>query len=199
MENVATILDFWFGSESDDKAVADAQATLWWSKTATVDLAMRERFATLTDKAAAHAFDDWAETSAGLLALILLTDQFPRNMYRETPRAFAFDPLARAWCKQGLRNGLYATLRPIEQVFFFLPLEHSEALDDQDHAVDLFARLLTIAPPPHRDTFAGFHDFAIRHREVIRRFGRFPHRNDILGRPSTPEERAFLQEKGSRF
>ncbi|MFC7515598.1 DUF924 family protein [Herbaspirillum sp. GCM10030257] len=199
MENVATILDFWFGSEADDKAVADGQAKLWWSKNAAVDLAMRERFATLTDKAASHALDDWADTSAGLLALILLTDQFPRNMYRETPRSFAFDALALAWCKQGLGDGLYATLRPIEQVFFFLPLEHSESLDDQDHAVELFAELLAKAPPPHRDTFAGFHDFALRHREVIRRFGRFPHRNDILGRTSTPEELAFLQEKGSRF
>ncbi|WP_233575628.1 DUF924 family protein [Noviherbaspirillum saxi] len=197
--NAVTIIDFWFGSEQDDRAVADRQAALWWSKNTALDADMRERFAGATRDAAAHALDDWADTSAGLLALILLTDQFPRNMYRDTPQSFAFDELARDWCKQGLHQGMHATLRPIERVFFYLPLEHSESLADQDLAVSLFSELAAKALPLHRTAFDGFYGFAIRHREVIRRFGRFPHRNHILGRDSTPEEIAFLQEKGSSF
>lgn len=150
-------------------------------------------------QAAAHELDNWTQTPAGCLALILLTDQFPRNIYRDTPRAFAFDPLARAWCKEGLRNRMHESLRPIERVFFYLPLEHSESLDDQLHAVALFEELVTIVPQEQRNTFDGFVDYAHRHHEVIGRFGRFPHRNRILGRTSTEEELRFLEQKGSSF
>jgi uncharacterized protein (DUF924 family) len=199
MENPATIIEFWFGLDTDDKQTADRQAKLWWSKNEELDAEMRERFAPWLDKAAAHELDGWTETAAGRLALILLTDQFPRNIHRGTPQSFAYDALARAWCKEGLREGVQATLRPIERVFFYLPLEHSESLADQEQAVALFGELLDAVPPAHRNAFQGFYDFAVRHHDVIRRFGRFPHRNQILDRPSTPEELAFLQQKGSSF
>lgn len=199
MENPASIIEFWFGLDADDKLTADRQAGLWWSKNEALDAAMRERFGPWLDKAAAHQLDGWAATAAGRLALILLTDQFPRNIHRGTPQSFACDALARAWCKEGLREGVQATLRPIERVFFYLPLEHSESLADQEQAVALFAELLDGVPAAQRQTFQGFYDFALRHQEVIRRFGRFPHRNSILGRASTPEEVAFLQQKGSSF
>lgn len=199
MENPASIIEFWFGLDADDKLTADRQAKLWWSKNEMLDAAMRERFGPWLDKAAASRLDDWAESAAGRLALILLTDQFPRNIHRGTPQSFAYDALARAWCKEGLREGVHTTLRPIERVFFYLPLEHSESLADQEQAVALFAELLDGAPAAHRETFQNFYDFAVRHQEVIRRFGRFPHRNSILGRVSTAEEAAFLQQKGSSF
>lgn len=199
MENPASIIEFWFGLDADDKLAADRQAKLWWSKNEALDAAMRERFGSLLDQAAARELDGWAGTAAGRLALILLTDQFSRNIHRGTPQSFAYDALARAWCREGLREGVQAVLRPIERVFFYLPLEHSESIADQEQAVALFAELLDGVPPAHRQTFQGFYDFAVRHHEVIRRFGRFPHRNQILGRPSTPEEREFLQQKGSSF
>jgi len=199
MENPASIIEFWFGLDADDKLTADRQASLWWSKNEALDAGMRERFGPWLDQAASHRLDGWAETAAGRLALILLTDQFPRNIHRGTPQSFAYDALARTWCKEGLREGVQAKLRPIERVFFYLPLEHSESLADQEQAVALFAELLDGVPASHRDTFRGYYDFAVRHREVISRFGRFPHRNRILSRESTAEELVFLQQKGSSF
>lgn len=199
METVGSIRQFWFGVGGDDAEVAARQTKLWWAKDAAVDRAIAARFAGCTDRAAAHALDDWKATADGRLALILLTDQFPRNMYRDTPQAFAFDALARAWCEEGLQEGADRLLRPVERVFFYLPLEHSESLEDQLHAVALFEQLLDEVPAVHKTAFAGFLDFAQRHREVIEHFGRFPHRNRILGRASTEEEQAFLRQKGSSF
>jgi uncharacterized protein (DUF924 family) len=133
------------------------------------------------------------------LALILLLDQLPRAIHRDTAAAFAQDAKARRVAGQGLDSGADRLLRPIERLFFYLPFEHSEVLDDQDRSVELFRELLLEVPPSHRETFAGFVDYAVRHRDVIKQFGRFPHRNVILGRESTPEEKAFLEQPGSSF
>lgn len=199
MENPAAILDFWFGTNKDDAAVASERAKLWWIKRDETDSTIRERFEAVVRKAAQRELDAWAESPQGRLALIILADQFPRNMYRNTPEAFGCDELARAWCKEGLRNNVHCALRPIERVFFYLPLEHSESLDDQDRSVALFRELVDSVGEQGREVFAGFLDYARRHREVIARFGRFPHRNRILGRESTEEEIAFLKEPGSSF
>jgi uncharacterized protein (DUF924 family) len=199
METIETINAFWFGSRADDKSAADERASLWWSKNPAVDDNIRQRFASCTTQAAHGELDAWMASPSGRLALILLTDQFPRNMYRDTPKAFAYDHLANAWCKEGVLFGADRALRPIERVFFYLPLEHAESMDDQDRAVGLFEELAAQAQPEHKESFDGFLDFAVRHRDVIRRFGRFPHRNRILGRESTEEERAFLQQKASSF
>ncbi|HEY8608525.1 MAG TPA: DUF924 family protein [Noviherbaspirillum sp.] len=197
-ESVGSILAFWFGP-GDDATVAAARSRLWWGKDDATDRAMATRFAGCIDAAATGALDAWAATPAGRLALILLTDQFPRNIHRGTPRAFALDARARRFCMEGLTQGVDRLLRPIERVFFYLPLEHSESMPDQERAVALFAQLLADVPADQRAAFAGYHDFALRHREVVERFGRFPHRNAILGRTSTPAEIAFLQQKGSSF
>ncbi|QAU33092.1 DUF924 family protein [Janthinobacterium sp. 17J80-10] len=199
METPESILAFWFGTAADDAAVAAAQSKLWWAKDAATDALMHQRFESTLAMAASGALADWGGTPQGRLALILLTDQFSRNMYRDSAAAFAYDALALAWCRQGLDLGIDQRLRPIERVFFYLPLEHSETLDDQALSVALFGRLLQQVPPEQRTVFEGFHDFAERHRVIIARFGRFPHRNAILGRASTVEETAFLQEKGSSF
>lgn len=199
METRESIREFWFGTQADDDAVSSEKSTLWWAKDGATDALMLQRFEQALERAASGALDDWAATPAGRLALILLTDQFPRNMYRNTAKAFAYDGMALKWCKEGVALGAERQLRPIERVFFYLPLEHSEALGDQDMAVSLFERLLQDVPPEQKTVFAGFHDFAVRHRVIIERFHRFPHRNAILGRASTPEEAAFLRQKGSSF
>ncbi|WP_420473265.1 DUF924 family protein [Noviherbaspirillum sp. ST9] len=199
MENPASVLEFWFGTSKDDAAVASERAKLWWIKRDETDGVIRERFEHMVRKAAERELDAWSESAQGRLALLILTDQFPRNMYRNTPEAFAFDAMAREWCKEGLRNNAHHALRPIERVFFYLPLEHSESMDDQEQAVALFRELMDSVGEAGREVFAGFLDYAVRHREVIARFGRFPHRNRILGRESSAEEIAFLKEPGSSF
>lgn len=199
METQDTILEFWFGSNTDDKAVAAEQSKLWWMKHPETDKRIRQRFEAYVTKAANRELDIWSATPRGRLALILLTDQFPRNIYRDTPQAFSFDALARSWSKEGIRQGLDKSLRPIERVFFYLPLEHSESLEDQEQSIALYQALVAGAGLEEKSTFDGFLDFAVRHRNIVKRFGRFPHRNRILGRESTAEEIAFLQEKGSSF
>jgi uncharacterized protein (DUF924 family) len=133
------------------------------------------------------------------LALILLLDQLPRAIHRATPAAFAQDSKARRVAGRGLESGADRLLRPIERLFIYLPFEHSEDIADQDRSVELFRELAASVPKAHLRTFAGFVDYAVRHREVIARFGRFPHRNLILGRESTPEEKAYLEQPGSSF
>jgi uncharacterized protein (DUF924 family) len=199
MESPATIRTYWFGRQPDDLAVIAECSHRWWSKKSAVDLDITQRFEAVMSLAQERALDHWASSPQGLLALILLTDQFPRNVYRDTGKAFSFDPLARAWCEAGLQSGADLELRPIERVFFYLPLEHSESLADQERSVNLYEKLIAGLDGVHRAEFEGFLWFAKRHREIIQRFGRFPHRNEILGRESTPEEISFLQEKGSSF
>lgn len=199
METADTIRTFWFGAQTDDAIVANEQAALWWRKDTNTDEQICRRFGALTASASRGDLDAWLSAAEGRLALILLTDQFPRNMYRNTPKAFAFDPLAVAWCKDGLRENMHDALRPIERVFFYLPLEHSESREDQELSVGLFTELLEKVKPEAQPAFEGFLDFAVRHRDIIARFGRFPHRNQILGRESSTEEIDFLREKGSSF
>lgn len=202
VESPESIHRFWFGTDAacvDDAIVAARQSKLWWAKDEAADREIRERFAPWISRAGQPALAAWEHTGAGLLALVLLTDQFPRNAFRDTPHAFAFDGLARHWCRALLDGPHYATLRPIERVFALLPLEHSESLEDQDECVWRMRDVHRNAAPAFAATAAGYVDFAIRHRDIVARFGRFPHRNAILGRASTPEEAAFLATPGSGF
>ena len=200
MDNVRDeLLAFWFGDDSDDAAVAAAKAELWWGHSPATDELLRERFGAAATAAAADDLDHWAESPRGRLALILLLDQLPRAIHRDTPEAFAQDAAARILAEQGLESGMDELLRPIERLFLYLPLEHSEDLEDQDRCVELFRELAESIPEDERPTFLNFVDYAQKHREVIARFGRFPHRNRILGRESTPEEETFLEQPGSSF
>lgn len=199
MENPDSILHFWFGTQLDDAEVAQQQSKLWWSKNPEIDEEIRTRFVDLTEAAARRGLDDWSASTKGTLAHIILTDQFPRNMYRGTAKMFAWDAQALAWCLSGMERGIDKVLRPIERVFFYLPLEHSESLHHQDMSVQCYTALADNAILQARETFQGFLFFAQRHRQVIAQFGRFPHRNQALGRISTPEEVAFLKTPGSSF
>lgn len=199
MENQKTIIEFWFGQKMDDRAVAEERSSLWWSKDPPTDAEIRRRFESLLIAAKSGDLDDWRLSIDGRLALILLTDQFPRNIYRDIPAAFGFDDLARNLCVEGLATRADRELRPIERVFFYLPLEHSEDLDDQNRCVALFRELAEEVGADLKATFENFVDFALRHHVIIERFGRFPHRNSILGRQSTQEEIEFLAQPGSSF
>ena len=194
------LLDLWFGDEADDAIRAKRQAPLWWGKNSETDALLSNRFGELAKAAAEGSLAHWADLPDGRLALILLLDQLPRNIHRGTPAAFVQDPLARDLCLKGLVLGADNALSPLARVFFYLPLEHAESREQQARSVALFEALAAEQTgTPAQETFAGFADFARRHQVIIERFGRFPHRNDILGRTSTPEEAEFLQQPGSGF
>ncbi|MED7771273.1 DUF924 family protein [Aeromonas dhakensis] len=194
------LLTFWFGEESDDVTRAKRQAPLWWGKNSDTDALLASRFGDQASAAAAGELAHWAEAAEGRLALILLLDQLPRNIHRGTPAAFAQDAKARDLCLKGLSLGADLALPPLERVFFYLPLEHAESREQQARSVTLFEGLAAEqADGPAQETFAGFADFARRHQVIVERFGRFPHRNAILGRASTAEETDFLLQPGSGF
>jgi uncharacterized protein (DUF924 family) len=187
------VIDFWFGApgSADDGKPRRA----WFVKDAAFDTVIRERFGAAIDKALAGTLQSWdAEGPGGTLARILLLDQFTRNAYRDTPAAFAGDALALGAARAMVDSGADAALAPLRRAFVYLPFEHAEDLQDQARAVALFSALA--GTHPGLDDML---DYARRHQAVIARFGRFPHRNAILGRESTPEEVAFLREPGSRF
>ncbi len=202
MDTPATIHAFWFGAtadEDDEAAIIARQSALWWKKQPAVDAEIRQRFAPLVGRAAVGELDDWLRSPRGRLALVLLTDQFPRNIWRGQAAAFAFDVLALRWAKEAVARGLDRDARPIERVFLYLPLEHSEELADQRAAVRLFDALAGEVTPEQRPAFAGYLDYARRHLEIIERFGRFPHRNAALGRETRAAEAEFLRQPGSAF
>lgn len=171
-----TIERFWF---------ADDMRQAWFRSTPTLDAEIRERFHDVWQHAARGELDDWADTPEGALALVVVLDQFPLNMFRDVPEAFSTEAAALAVARRAVDTGFDQALSPERRAFLYMPFMHSEDLADQERAVALFeaARL--------SDNLR----FARHHREIIRRFGRFPHRNGILGRQSTPEEIAYLASK----
>lgn len=199
LESAASIRQFWFGGSADDRITGQQQAALWWSKNEAQDRQLQLRFEPTLAAAAQGRLDHWAESAEGVLALILLTDQFPRNMYRGDDRAFSFDAQALHWCRQALERRFDQALRPIERVFVYLPLEHSEELADQQAALELFHALVQEAPVDRQDIYRGYLDYALQHQAIIARFGRFPHRNALLGRSSTAAELEFLAGPHSSF
>ncbi len=179
-----TVLEFWF---------TEASPADWFERSDAFDAKIRERFAGALEAARAGGLDDWAATPRGCLALIILIDQFSRNLYRDSPEAWSADPTVLALTRRALEAGHDAELGKDERKFLYMPLMHSEALADQEDCVRLFREL---ADGDAEDISL---DFAVRHRDIVARFGRFPHRNETLGRASTAEEIAFLEEPNSSF
>lgn len=186
------VLDFWF-LPPDHPSHGQARAE-WFRKDDAFDAQIRERFGALIDTAIAGGVRAWEATPPGALARIIVLDQFTRNVYRGTPRAFAGDSQALALAVSMTEQGLDRQLPPMLRAFVYLPFEHAEDLAMQARAVELF-QLLSQAQPG----FESMLDYAQRHQEVIARFGRFPHRNAILGRASSPQEVEFLRQPGSSF
>jgi len=197
MDRIEEILHFWFGDLQNLNL--KERLKLWFGGGEETDGRIRDKFESDLLRAIRGDYARWEETPRGSLALILLLDQFSRNIYRDTPRAFAQDAMALGVCLRGINQGKDLALHPIERAFFYLPLEHSENLDNQQQSVRAFESLVPSAPEEMKGTFEEFLDYAIRHYEIIKRFGRFPHRNEILGRPSTEEEKEFLTQPGSSF
>jgi len=186
------VLDFWFGPA--DSAGFGAERKAWFTKDADFDRLVADRFGATIERALRGELDAWTATPSGALARILLLDQFTRNVFRGDRRAFAGDAqaLAAASALVGARQD--ETLPPVMRAFAYMPFEHAEGLAMQDEAVRLFTRLAAIAPE-----LGHMLDYAQRHRAVIERFGRFPHRNAALGRQSTAEELAYIATPGSGF
>ena len=174
------ILHFWF---------VECEEKHWWIKDRAFDADIRERFEDLVKQAAAGKLDHWAEAADGARALIILLDQFTRNIYRNSPQAFELDEKARGIVKTAIAKGFDRGLSRDEKNFMYLPLEHSENIEDQDECCRLISKIGS----------QGYLKFAQDHRDIIARFGRFPHRNKILGRENTPEEEEYLKEAGAGF
>jgi uncharacterized protein (DUF924 family) len=185
----AAVLDFWFGLPGQPLA----QRAEWFRKDAAFDDTIRQRFGPLVDEALAHGLP-WGDTPPDRLAQVIVLDQFPRNLFRGDARAFAGDARALALALGLIDDGSHLALHPMQRWFAYLPLEHAEDLTLQDRCVALCAALAAESPD-----FAGALDYARRHRDVIARYGRFPHRNAALGRASTPDEVDYLATPGSGF
>ncbi len=191
MPDFAVILDFWFGAA--DSPERGRPRKCWFAKNAAFDAQIRARFLELHEAACRGELSAWERGPLAALALLVLLDQFSRNMFRGTARAFAADAMALDVARRTVARGFDTLLRPIERPFVYLPFEHAEDLPAQRRALALFARMEANA---EAESFA---DYARRHYVIIARFGRFPHRNQILGRKSTPEETAFLRQPRSSF
>jgi uncharacterized protein (DUF924 family) len=196
---IEQVIEFWFGEDLSDPKLAARQSPLWWRKHPQTDALIRQKFADGLQMLVSGDYQHWLESPRGRLAAIIVLDQFSRNMYRDTARAFAQDALALSWCLQGLTLEQDLELPFICRVFFYLPLEHSESTEMQDLSVKKFTELAQLVGRKEGDTFLRFVDFAHRHRSVIRQFGRYPHRNAILGRESTAAEQRYLDQPGSGF
>lgn len=175
-----TIIDFWFD---------EIEPKLWWVKDAEFDALIDQRFGLLVQQAKAGELYHWRATPQGRLAEVIVLDQFSRNIYRDTPEAFAADPMALALAQEAVAHGADTELKAKQVPFLFMPYMHSESKKIHDIAMILFSR----------EAAAGNLAFEQRHKAIIDRFGRYPHRNGILGRESTPEELVFLSEPGSSF
>ena len=185
-----TVLDFWFGAPATPGH--GEERAQWFRKDPAFDEAIRTRFGPAIESALAGGFAEWTD-ARGVLARVLLLDQFTRNAYRDTPRAFTGDALALELARAAVERAQDRDLLPVERWFLYMPLQHAEDAVAQETSVELFTRL------GDETGLAGPLKWARRHAEVVRRFGRIPHRNAILGRASTPEEIAFLAEPGSGF
>ncbi|MET1068459.1 MAG: DUF924 family protein [Pseudomonas prosekii] len=193
------LLDWWFGSAETPDDIAADKGKLWFGKRDSQDLEAQTRFGDWVEQALAGGLTEWAQRPEGWLALVLLLDQLPRMIFREKPKSFAGDLRAQALVAQGIAADFDRQLQPIQRVFIYLVFEHCENLAVQNEAVSRFLDLTQQQPEAQRAVFADNLDYAERHQKIIARFGRFPHRNKVLGRASTAEEIEFLSKPGSRF
>ncbi|MEM8780162.1 MAG: DUF924 family protein [Cyanobacteria bacterium P01_G01_bin.49] len=191
IEDFNTILNFWFG-KPEEKNYGKPNK-FWFIKDTKFDQKVRSKFLTIYQQAAEGNLNHWQALPLSCLALIIILDQFPRNMFRQSPQAFASDDYALNLAQYAINNNFDCQVSPVQRWFIYLPFEHSENLIHQQQSVTLFSQLKD--DPDSKSTI----DYAYKHLKIIERFGRFPHRNQILGRVSTPEEIKFLQQPGASF
>lgn len=190
-QRARAVLDFWFGAPGSPEHGTDREE--WFKKDETFDAAIRDAFLADCEKAAAGEYDSWVQTASGGLALLILLDQFPRNLFRDNPRAFATDAKALDIAQRMVARGDDKTMPKEQQFFVYLPFEHSEDLAMQERCLEL-----TAAMPQGKAENSPYH-WSKKHYDVIKRFGRFPHRNAVLGRENTPAEAEYLAQPGAGF
>ncbi|HEV7609771.1 MAG TPA: DUF924 family protein [Steroidobacteraceae bacterium] len=204
MERANDVLEYWIGRGPFDAARLAERSNFWFGGDGAVavaarDAEIRDQLEPMLERAARGEFANWAASPKRRLALILLFDQVPRNAYRGSAAAFAFDREALALAVEGMHLAADAALEPLERLFFYLPLEHAESIDAQETAVAALDRLVADAPAELREFLSHAAGYAREHRDIIAKFGRFPHRNAVMGRESTPAEREWRAANGETF
>lgn len=197
-EDIRKIYHFWFG-DIENGTTVEKRNRLWFGGDKETDETIKANFEPLVLKAQQGELDHWQDTPEGTMALIILLDQFPLNMYRKSSKAYDFEAKALAICLAGLAKKQHEVLSFVEKTFFYLPLEHSENQKHQEMCVDLYQHLYETAEEHLREHAKGSLNYAVKHKEIIDRFGRYPHRNEVLGRKSNSEEIAFLKDPSNRF
>ena len=191
---IDAVLGFWFKQQSLSAPQVDRRMDVWFGEDAAFDEEVKAEFSDDVARASAGQLDHWAKQPRGRLALIILLDQFRRNIYRNTADAFAMDRKALQLCVQGAMEKKDKGLEAIEKVFFYMPLQHAESAKVQAKSCELFNKLAEVVSPTYRETFMTVAQFAELHRDIVEQFGRFPHRNKLLGRKNTPEEEEYLAD-----
>ena len=196
---IDAVLAFWFEEKELSAPQIDGRMDIWFGEDPVFDLEIIKEFSDDVDRASEGKLDHWANEPRGRLALILLLDQFRRNIYRNTADAFSCDKQALKLCVEGAMEKKDKGLSPIERVFFYMPLQHAESRKVQQKSCDIFNKLAEAMSPTYKETFQTIAQFAELHRDIVERFGRFPHRNSLLGRRNTPDEEEFLTGDSPNF
>ncbi len=199
MDRIEAALHYWFGHVEETSLPSEHRTWVWFSGDPVVDAEIKEQFQEDFDKVLRGEYPDWANTPRGNLALIIFLDQFSRRIHRDTLKAYSQDTKALEHCLKSIENQYDHRLSLVERVFFYFPLMHSENPDMQSLSLRAYEMLLSLSFPEVRPVFEKFLDHAIRHHEIISRFGRFPYRNKALGRVSTQAEEEFLKNAGDLF
>ena len=197
--DIGRVLDFWFSGRELDSPNIDARMDRWFGSDPDMDQEIRDQFSDLVAKGSTGELDHWASTPEGRLALIILLDQFRRNIYRGSADAFNEDKRALRLCVEGIVDKVYKKLSPEQQIFFFMPLQHSESRKVQEKSVNIYRALANRVSETLRETFLTTAQFAELHRDIVDQFGRFPHRNEVLGRENTAEEEQYLSGEAPSF
>jgi uncharacterized protein (DUF924 family) len=199
-DRIEALLDYWFDGDPAERGRPEELMRKWFASTPDQDRELMQKFGALAQSAGRGELEQWADSARGRLALIILLDQLPRSLFRGTAEAFAGDPKALAICLEGLDRGQDRSLHALERLIFCMPLQHSESRSIQARSIDVFEDLASsVDSGPLASVLETTADYAREHREIIERFGRFPHRNRTLGRPSTDEEREFLDSGGPTY
>lgn len=196
---IDAILAFWFKEQALSAPQIDRRMDIWFSEDAIFDHEIKKNFADDVEAASEGKLNHWAADAHGRLAVILLIDQFRRNIYRGTADAFSHDKLALKLCVEGAMEKKDQSLTPIQRVFFYMPLQHAESRRVQEKSLALYERLADAVSPTYRETFLTVAQFAELHKDIIDQFGRFPHRNKLLGRDNTSEEQQYLDGDSPDF
>jgi len=205
MDEARQVRDFWFGKLPMNREALDERVRFWFATDEREEIVqnrdetIRARFGDLVERAARGELESWADSPRRCLSLIIVLDQFPRNIYRGTARAFAYDAQALGLTLSGMQSAADGALDVVERIFFYMPLQHCEAREAQDESVAGYRRLLREAPQELRGVFEAALKSAEQHRAIIERFGRFPYRNRVLKRATTPEEEAWLRNRAERM